>query len=57
MFGIELDALDPTLFAVGVLIGSIGTVFVLKRTDKITRTLNNAFAGTRYGKRVGLKRI
>lgn len=34
MLGIELDALDPTLLAIGVVIGSVVTYFVMRRVEK-----------------------
>lgn len=34
MFGIELDALDPTLVAIGIVIGAVSTYLAMRHADK-----------------------
>lgn len=54
-FGIDVG--DPIIFAVGVGFGVSAVTVFRGKLDSITKKINNAFVGTRHGKRLGLKRI
>lgn len=34
MLGFQIDALDPTLVAIGIVVGSVTTFFVMRRVEK-----------------------
>lgn len=57
MFGIDIDMADPFIFAAGIAFGVAAVTVFRQYSEKITKTMHNSFVGTRYGRRLGLKRI